>query len=287
MDIASDICRSVEASAHEPAAIFFDVDGTLIWEDKKEKDDGAEPNSILPNASVYAAFERLHECGHQAYLCTGRPFPLISQGLLDLGFAGVIAGSGSRIMIGDKVVYESVIPRELAREAIRLLLAIDEDVFLESHRTPVMLSRDRETKNAFPGMPIACSPEEVEQLAPEMEFCKITSMDEHGPNWYRGGFERLIEEHFTECDMGLHRELSMKGIDKGSAVLKVLDLTGHGRANTYAFGDSENDFSMFAAVETPIAMGNAMLCAKERAAYVTGHAKGDGIAAGLEHFGLI
>lgn len=287
MDTAPDIRHSAEAFAHEPAAIFFDVDGTLIWTDKEALNEGADFNSFLPNASVYAAFERLHERGHQTYLCTGRPLPFVSQKLLDLGFAGVIAGAGSLITLGGEVAYESIIPCELMREAIRLLLAIDVDVLLESHRTPVMLSRRRDSKSGFPGIPVACSLEEVERLAPKMEFCKITSMDEDNADWHRGGFERLIEEHFSECDMGLEHELSMKGVDKGSAVLHVLELTGHSRANTYAFGDSENDLSMFPAVETPIAMGNAMACVKERAAYVTGHAKDDGIAAALKYFGLI
>lgn len=287
MDTAPDICRSAETSAVEPAAIFFDVDGTLIWNDKKALKEDTDFDSILPNASVYDAFDRLHERGHQTYLCTGRPLPFVFQGLLDLGFTGVIAGAGSLIKLGDEVVYESVIPREVVCEAIRLLLTIDMDVLLESHRTPVILSRRRDLKHNFPGVPIACSLEEVEQLAPQMAFCKITSMHGSDANWHRGGFERVIEEYFSECDMGLERELSMKGVDKGSAILRVLELTGHGRANTYAFGDSENDLSMFPAVETPIAMGNGMACVKERAAYVTGHAKDDGIAAALRHFGLI
>ena len=279
-------CRPRFAS-DQPAAIFFDVDGTLIWVDTDKIDTGARLDDFLPNDSVRDAFRRLHERGHQAYLCTGRPLTMVPQGLLDLGFAGAIAGAGSCITLGGKVVYESVIPRDVVCEAVRLLRAIDVGALLESHSQPVILSDRRDLNLGFPDIPIASSLEEVEQFAPKMEFCKITSLGEAGADWHRGGFGRLIDEYFSECDMGLSRELSLKGVDKGAGVRRVLELTGHGRANTFAFGDSENDLPMFPEVETPIAMGNAMGCVKERASYVTGHANADGIASALEHFGLI
>ena len=68
---------------------------------------------------------------------------------------------------------------------------------------------------------------------------------------------------------------------------KVLELEGREVAGTFAFGDSENDLPMFDAVETKVAMGNAMPVLKERADYVTDHVKDDGVVHALRHFGLI
>lgn len=277
---------SIGTSTDEPAALFFDADGTLVWSDEEEMANGdTEFNDFLPNAYVYEAFERLHTRGHQTYLCTGRPRAFIPQGLLDLGFTGIISGAGTSITLGDRVVYEALIPRDVTLRLAALLLREGIDVLMESHTAPVLLSAKREPKAGFTEVPVAGSVEEMERIAPKLEFCKLSHMG--GPDWNTGELGQLIKEHFTEYDMGLAKELGMRGVDKGSAVKRVLELTGHGVHNTYAFGDSENDLPMFPAVETKVAMGNAMPCVKEQADYVTGHANADGIPQALEHFGLI
>lgn len=292
MDIAPSSCAATrfdepagECAGTEPAVLFFDVDGTLIWTDDDAMEAGASFSDFLPNSYVREAFERLHERGHQAYLCTGRPLSIIPQGLLDLGFAGCISGAGSCISLGDQVVYEALIPREVLLRMASLALERGIEVFLESHTTPVILAATHEPKTGFTSIPTACSLDELEQLAPNLEFCKMTHMG--GADWHEGEFGQLIDAYFTEFDMGLASELGMRGVDKGSAIGRVLKLTGHGRRNTYAFGDSENDMPMFAAVETSVAMGNAMARVKEHVDYVTGHANKDGVLRALEHFGLI
>ena len=60
-----------------------------------------------------------------------------------------------------------------------------------------------------------------------------------------------------------------------------------GLEGTFAFGDSENDLPMAGAVETFVAMGNALPSVKDRAAYVTDSVEDDGVVSALEHFGLI
>lgn len=272
-------------SPDEPAALFFDADGTLVWSNREDMEDGTEFNDFLPNSCVYEAFARLHERGHQLYLCTGRPLVFIPQGLLDLGFTGCICGGGSCITLGGKIVSQMTIPRDTLLKAATCVLDIGAEVLLEAHETPVFLSPTRKVSAGFPDVPVASSVEELEKLAPKLEFCKLTHMG--GPDWHTGEFERMIVDHFVEYDMGMARELTMRGVDKGSAVKRVLELTGHSPRNTYAFGDSENDLPLFDAVETKVAMGNAMACVKERADYVTGHANTDGIPQALEHFGLI
>ena len=71
------------------AALFFDVDGTLMGGDRPSFKQG-EPTPKLsveafmaerPSDAVMAAFGRLRAQGHAPFICTGRPFFMITGGL--------------------------------------------------------------------------------------------------------------------------------------------------------------------------------------------------------------
>ena len=94
-----------------PAALFFDVDGTLVWHDP----DAATGENIVsnpPSAEVYKAFHALADNGHKAFICTGRPLSLVAQDLLDLKPAGLITGAGATIVIDGKIVNQNGIAHE-------------------------------------------------------------------------------------------------------------------------------------------------------------------------------
>lgn len=60
-------------------------------------------------------------------------------------------------------------------------------------------------------------------------------------------------------------------------VARALEYLGRaGNARTFGFGDSGNDLGMLAAVETAVAMGNAMPEVKAVADYVTDDVANDG-----------
>lgn len=99
----------------------------------------------------------------------------------------------------------------------------------------------------------------------------------------------FIERNFELCNTGgQNRELSPKGIDKGVGVARALEYLGRtGNARTFGFGDSGNDLGMLAAVETAVAMGNAMPEVKAVVDYVTDDVAHDGTVTAMQHFGLI
>lgn len=99
----------------------------------------------------------------------------------------------------------------------------------------------------------------------------------------------FIDREFELCNTGgQNRELSPKGIDKGVGVARALEYLGRtGNARTFGFGDSGNDLGMLAAVETAVAMGNAMPEVKAVADYVTDDVAHDGTVTAMQHFGLI
>ena len=82
-------------------------------------------------------------------------------------------------------------------------------------------------------------------------------------------------------------ELSLKGIDKGSALREVQELLNLSPDHIMAFGDGENDIPLFGACTYGIAMGNAMPKLKEKAWAITTSNNEDGIAQALVKFGVI
>lgn len=82
-------------------------------------------------------------------------------------------------------------------------------------------------------------------------------------------------------------ELSLMGIDKGSALNEVKGLLDLHRDHIMAFGDGENDIPLFEVCTYGIAMGNAMPKLKEKAWALTSSNNEDGIAQALVKFGII
>ena len=75
--------------------------------------------------------------------------------------------------------------------------------------------------------------------------------------------------------------LKVTGIEKTCECLQIA------HEDTYAFGDSMNDYDMIHYVQHGIVMGNGLDEVKAVADYVTSDLHKDGIYNGLHHFGLI
>lgn len=248
------------------AAAFFDVDGTLVWHDY-EKIKTMTPEEvqalppIRPSRTVYEAFDRMREAGNLTFICTGRHLPFIPRSIRDLNPDGFVAGAGAFVSVGDEVVRAEFIERDLLLETAARFVEAGLDITLEGDDDNVELMREhRYSKFCTDGV-------SEKDLEPLRDF---------------------IDEHFTLCDLqGGVFELSLIGVDKGTGIEAALAHLGHGRKDTFAFGDSENDLPMRGAVETFVAMGNALENVREVADYVTGTAAEEGVPAALERFGLI
>lgn len=81
-------------------------------------------------------------------------------------------------------------------------------------------------------------------------------------------------------------EVMPKGVSKGSALSKIGEKEGISSDEMMAFGDAENDLSMFAHVKYGIAMGNAMDSLKQIAYDVTDTNGNMGIAKALDKYVL-
>lgn len=238
----------------DSAVLFFDVDGTLTSFDPDDMTD-KDFNAIHPSKAVVDAFGRLRNAGHQAFICTGRPLWLVADGLRALNPAGIVAMAGGEALFETNGATYSLEPVGVEQS---FLLGAGVVHGVDQMRVDGRLHVGKVCINAG-------------------NLARVANDD---------GF---IDRNFELCNTGgQNRELSPRGIDKGVGVARALAHLGReGNARTFGFGDSGNDLGMLAAVETAVAMGNAMPEVKALADYVTDDVAHDGTVTAMQHFGLI
>ena len=98
---------------------FFDWDGTL----------SADGETVSP--AVADALRRLRAAGHLAFLCSGRAPSITAPGALTLGFDGLVAGAGSYVTLGERVLYRRWIERPALLRTVRHFLDTRQFLLLE------------------------------------------------------------------------------------------------------------------------------------------------------------
>ena len=269
----------------ESAVLFFDVDGTLASFDPDDMTD-KDFTAVHPSKSVIDAFGRLRNAGHRAFICTGRPLWLIADGLRALNPAGVVAMAGATLEVEGRVVHEDCFDEDVIEELARRVVDAGIEVFFESNAATFALEPVGVERSSLIGTSVVHSAEEM-RVDGSLRVGKVCL---NVPSLARvANDDGFIERYFEACNTGgQNRELSPKGINKGVGVARALTYLGReGNAHTFGFGDSGNDLGMLAAVETAVAMGNAMPEVKAVADYVTDDVAHDGTVTAMRHFGLI
>ena len=91
---------------------FFDIDGTLAWQDPKlaqELPEGERDLSPYPNETVAQAIRTFVANGNKAFICTGRTLSCIHPKLLELPWAGVVCLAGGYAELEGRVVRNAAI----------------------------------------------------------------------------------------------------------------------------------------------------------------------------------
>lgn len=269
----------------DSAVLFFDVDGTLTSFDPDSMTD-KDFSAVRPSQTVVEAFHRLHDAGHKAFICTGRPLWLIADGLRELEPAGIVAMAGATLEVEGRVVHEDCFEEDIVEELARRVVDAGIEVFFKANAATFALEPAGVERSSLIGTHVVHSAEEM-RIDGRLRVGKVCLNE---PGLARvANDDGFIERNFELCNTGgQNRELSPKGIDKGVGVARALEYLGRaGNARTFGFGDSGNDLGMLAAVETAVAMGNAMPEVKAVADYVTDDVARDGTVTAMRHFGLI
>ena len=256
-------------------AIFLDLDGTLNNDEKQ----------ITPRtkATLMAAQEQ----GIRLVLASARPGPGLYKERDALGLAqygGVLMSyNGGRIVDAatGKVLFETAMERELARQVLRLLEELpvtpildDGQVFYVTDAGGYQVAYECENNR------MVCN--EVENLAEFLCFAPIKILMSVEPERLpevQQTIRRLLPEGLTVVQTApFYLEVIPAAINKGQGLVDTCRALGIAPEEAVAFGDAENDIPMLRAAGTGVAMGNAAPAVKAAADAVTGTNNEDGIA---------
>lgn len=256
--------------------VFFDIDGTL-WDFR----------SVIPESTARAV-KLLRQHGHKAYICTGRTRGYITHpDLLALGFDGILSGLGTRVEEGGEVLFEHLIPADLAVRTVDTVkqygfrailegpefLYMDYDDFKDD---PYGVKVMRDLKDRRRSLSDNYGKWVISKLS-----CDMTGCDKHSC------YSKLESDFDFIEHNDVVVEMVPKGFSKGTGIQKLCSIKGIDIADTIAIGDGANDVDMFEVAGYSVAMGNGASLAKEAADHVTSDLHDDGVLNALTHLGLI
>lgn len=263
--------------------MFLDVDGTLI--------DHAE--ALAP--SSVAAVRGARRNGHLVFVCTGRAPAEIFPPVSDIGFDGAITAGGGFAELNGELIAQHAMPDELLRAAVDFLESARIEYILQSYEAVYpstgLTARLRHLLgDALGDWGLVSGPSrpDLDRIPP---VAKLTFFGEDPTTFAR------VRDALTP---GLHvltgtmpylgeagGEVSAPGINKGAAILEVLEALGMGPDDAIAIGDSANDIEMLTIAGVGIAMGNAGDAVKAVADEVTTGVDDDGVWNAFLRHGLL
>ena len=203
---------------------------------------------LVPESTIKAVHEA-QENGHKVLINTGRPLVYFEKEILDIGCDGYLCSNGVHILLDGETIYHKTVPETVVEQIKRIC-------------------EENNIYGTFEGEKCSYFRDHNVDFHPHYGFM-ITAFDlapymAHEFTW----------DHFEDHD-------------KGTGLTYVADHLNISTDDCYAFGDSNNDISMFKAAGHGIAMGNACDELKEIAEYVTDSVNDDGIYHAFKHYHLI
>jgi len=258
--------------------IFFDIDGTIISEDK---------NSYLPESTL-KAISLAQKNGCYTFINTGRTLCNIEERIRNIGFDGYICGCGTYIEHNGKNIFYHRTSDDICRFIKKSMkecgvLPVYEgkdslyyDEKFENDENLIAF-RNEFLKNKVPFQK-ACD-------CPDFNFDKFIAWT--GNNTDKELFMSSVSEYYTMIDRGYGLfENVPKGFSKATGIYKILEILGIDISDAYAIGDSMNDLSMLQAVPNSIAMGQGKAI-HQYVSYITDDVYNDGVWNAFKHFELI
>lgn len=274
----------VASAAHKHGDIcFFDIDGTLAWQDPKlaqELPEDERDLSPYPNEAVSQAIRDFVANGNMAFICTGRTLSCIHPKLLELPWAGIVCLAGGYVELEGHVIRDLAMTPGMLQRLAPYLEQSGEVIRFEGLNGVVRMSIDAPDT---PGYARTLG-DAVTQLQHYSAYKILMPTSLANRIAQDKALEPLL--CFNELELEV-TEISPRECTKRGGIQSVLDALDPHHGTVYGIGDASNDVSLMNAVDVGIAMGNAPDYLKDKADYVTDTVDHDGVVAALEHFRLI
>ena len=235
-------------------AVFLDVDNTLLVD-----------GDVSPG--IRAAVRAAQQKGHLFFLNTGRSASFLPQVVREaVDWDGVVAGIGSDVTYGDRILFEKHASRASLKRVADYFLPLGRGVILEGRQATFSIGPNNW------GVPSVGDWQTFISL-PDPQVSKIT-FDEVLTDEECA----LLQPDFTPIRHPDYTEASLAGCNKATGmevVLRALDIPV---SRSIAMGDSHNDWDMLDAAGISVAMGNADPATKARCHVVSPDACDDGVA---------
>ena len=275
--------HAADAAKKHGNVCFFDIDGTLAWQDPRLAQDLPEDERDLspyPNEAVSQAIREFVANGNMAFICTGRTLSCIHPKLLELPWAGVVCLAGGYAEINGHAIRDLSMTPSMLQRLAPYLEQSGEVIRFEGLNGVVRMSADAPDA---PGYARTLG-DAVTQLQHYSAYKILMSTSLANHIAQDKALEPLL--CFNELELEV-TEISPRECTKRAGISAVLDALGPDHGTVYGIGDASNDIALMEAVDVGIAMGNAPDFLKEKADYVTDSIDHDGVVTALEHFGLI
>lgn len=252
-------------------AAFFDIDGTLISFNTHK----------IPD-STWAALHTMRERGIKLIISSGRPTYQLPD-FIATGFDAYITLNG-QLCYDEAGVFRSnpINPHDVETIVEQVRQGLYDVLVLQRERSFAnnLSSRVVETASAAG---LVYPQDNIERTfdAPVYQFCAF--IDPEDDHILLDATSDVKTTRWTNlfCDV-----VPATG-GKQAGVEAVFERLGIAPDEAIAFGDGENDVSMFGSVGESVAMGNAWDIVKNQATYITDDVDHDGIYNACKHFGLI
>lgn len=255
--------------------VSFDVDMTLL-----DHKDWTIPESAMET------IERLRE-RYTIVLATGRDMDSSFSVVLkeQIRPDAIIHLNGTKITVGDQVIYEHLFDKELMKRIIAY-----------AEKTPYSVGASIGSRDYY------VHPEVVKRHDTDIwgecgrlfdDPWKLIGLDVRTMAYIGDeGGAKAVERAFPEVHVHMFAEkrgadVVEKTASKAMGLLRLCEHYGVPVSDTVAFGDSMNDYDIVKTAGIGIAMGNAMAELKTAADYVTDPVDQDGIRNACLHFGMI
>lgn len=246
---------------------LFDIDGTFRDEAKG-----------IPG-SARLAVKLLKSQGCLTGICTGRSLGTIQEDVMSLPMDCLIAGGGSYIRFGNRILKNCFFPEETIAAALSWIsshpeagcsMETEEQVFMDETAAKLLTGRNEKKWREL-------TREEAEErkrqekirYEPNMKAFHRGKYRVHKISLWLPESGREAARELTErseiypaqedvwMDGWFYEELIQTGCDKGSAVFELCRFLGIPPSETISFGDGKNDIDMLKATGCAVAMKNS------------------------------